>query len=91
MTDTLFKLLDLNNDGCVSRSELHTAAKRMGWHWKEAPIFALFNLLTIPEPITKKQFAGYLQQITNDSMGPYGTVLLNSPFFSSASQPGLLE
>ena len=88
MTDTLFKLLDLNNDGCVSRSELHTAAKRMGWHWQEAPIFALLDLLTILEPISKKQFAGYLQQITNDSMGPYGTVLLNSPFFSSASQPG---
>ena len=87
MADALFKLLDLNNDGRVSRSELHTAAERMGWHWQEAPIFALLDLLTIPEPITKKQFAGYLQQITDDSIGPYGKVLLNSPCFSSALPP----
>ena len=88
MTDTLFELLDLNHDGHVSRAELHTAAERMGWHWQEAPIFALLDLLTIPGPITKKQFAGYLQQITDDSMGPYGNVLLNSPCFSSVLPPG---
>ena len=87
MTDTLFELLDLNKDGRISRSELHTAAERMGWHWQEAPIFALLDLLTIAGPITKKQFAGYLQQIVDDSMGPYGKVLLNLPRFSSALPP----
>ena len=87
MTDTLFKLLDLDNDGQVSRSELHKAAESMGWHWQEAPVFALLDLLAIPAPITKKQFAGYLHQITGDSMGPYGHVLLNSPCFPAASLP----
>ncbi len=87
-TDALFKRLDLNQDGHVSRAELHTAAKRLGWHWQEAPLFALLDLLTIAEPITKKQFAGYLQQITDDAMGPYGNVLSNSPCFSSVLPPG---
>jgi nicotinamidase-related amidase len=86
--DSLFELLDLNHDGKVSRSELHTAAERLGWHWHEAPIFALLDLLTISAPITKKRFTGYLQQIADDPMGPYGRVLLNSPYFSPASPPG---
>jgi nicotinamidase-related amidase len=88
ITDALFELLDLNNDGQVSRSELNAAAERMGWHWHEAPFFALLDLLTIPDPITKKQFAVYLQQIADDSLGLYGNVLLNSPYFSSALPPG---
>ena len=53
MIDSLFEILDVNNDGAISRSDLHVAAKRMGWHWDEAPIFALLDLLTIPEPIRK--------------------------------------
>jgi hypothetical protein len=84
ITDSLFELLDLNKDGRVSRSELHTAAERMGWSWQEAPIFALLDLLTIPEPIPKKRFTDYLQQIADDPMGPYGKVLLNAPGFLSA-------
>lgn len=85
--DSLFVRLDLNKDGRVSRSELHTAAERMGWHWQEAPIFALLDLLTISDPITKKQFSVYLQQIADDPMGPYGRVLLNAPDYLSASRP----
>ena len=85
--DLLFERLDLNNDGRVSRSELHTAAVRMGWHWQEAPILALLDLLTISEPITKKQLTLYLQQIADDPMGPYGRVLLNAPDYLTASRP----
>ena len=85
--DLLFERLDLNRDGRVSRSELHTAAERMGWHWQEAPIFALLDLLTISEPITKKQFSVYLQQIADDPMGPYGMVLLNAPDYLTATRP----
>jgi nicotinamidase-related amidase len=85
--DSLFERLDLNKDGRVSRSELHTAAVRMGWHWQEAPIFALLDLLTISEPITKKKFSVYLQQIADDPMGPYGRVLLNAPDYLTASRP----
>ena len=72
-----------------SRSDLHIAAKRLGWHWYEAPIFALIDLLTIPGPIRKHQFAAYMQQVRNDPMGPYGKVLMNSAHFSSARSPRL--
>jgi nicotinamidase-related amidase len=59
----------------------------MGWHWQEAPILALLDLLTISEPITKKQFSVYLQQIADDPMGPYGRVLLNAPDYLSTLRP----
>ena len=85
--DSFFKRLDLNKDGRVSRSELHSAAERMGWYWKEAPILALLDLLTISGPITKKQFSEYMQQIADDPMGPYGRVLLNAPDYPTASRP----
>jgi len=81
MIDALFETLDLNKDGKLSRSELHTAAKRLGWHWNEAPILALLDLLTILEPIPKDNFTTYMHQIMEDPMGPYGKILLNSPHF----------
>ena len=87
IADALFELLDLNHDGGVSRSELHTAAKRMGWHWHEAPLLALLDLLTLREPIHRKQFTGIMHQIQKDPMGPYGEVLLKSPHFSKKSPP----
>ena len=82
MPDGLFEILDLNKDGELSRSELHRAAKRLGWHWHEAPVLALFDLLTIFNPIQKNKFLSCIRQIKEDSMGPYGKVLLNSPHFS---------
>ena len=89
MIASLFETLDVTNDGAISRSDLHLAAKRMGWHWEEAPIFALLDLLTIPEPIRKHQFDAYMQQVRDDPMGPYGMVLMNSAHFSSARSPRL--
>ena len=41
-------LFDLDRDGLLSRSELHSAARRLSWHWREAPFFALLDLLTTP-------------------------------------------
>ncbi len=49
----VFDLLDLNHDGELSRSELHVAAKRLKWHWNEAPLFALIELFSVPAPILK--------------------------------------
>jgi hypothetical protein len=80
-TDSLFDLLDLDHDGRLSRSELWSAAKRLGWHWREAPILALLDLLTLCEPIPRKQFTAIMHQIQKDPLGPYGEVLLNSPHF----------
>lgn len=87
MIDSLFEILDVTNDGAISRSDLHLAAKRMGWHWIEAPIFALLDLLTIREPIRKNQFTACMQQVAEDPMGPYGRVLMNSAHFSAAGSP----
>ena len=87
LTDPLFDQLDLNHDGYVSRSELHAAAARLGWQWREAPVLALLDLLTIHKPISSTQFNTILQQIKADPLGPYGKVLLNSPHFSKTTLP----
>ena len=84
---TLFDVLDLNRDGNLSRKELHTAALELGWHWREAPILALLDLLTLGEPISRRQFIAAMQQIQKDSRGPYGEVLLKSPHFSNRPPP----
>ena len=85
--DSLFDQLDLNSDGHVSRTELHAAAKQLGWHWYEAPILALLDLLTLCEPISRNQFTAAMKLIQEDSMGPYGEVLLKSPHFSNIPPP----
>jgi hypothetical protein len=78
----LFDILDLNKDDELSRSELHIAAKRLGWHWYEAPVFAVFDLLTILKPIQRVEFNAFMRKITEDPLGPYGKILLNAPHFS---------
>ena len=85
MSETLFEQLDLDNDGELSRAELYEATMRLGWHWREAPFFALLDLFTIQRPISKDEFDRYLNQAANDPLGPYGSVLLNSPHFHSRS------
>lgn len=80
-SDSLFGLLDLNHDGYLSRSELHSAAIRLGWHWNEAPLLALLDLLTIYQPLPHDQFVAVMRQIKEDLMRTYGRVLLNSPHF----------
>lgn len=78
----LFDILDLNRDGELSRSELHVAAKRLGWHWHEAPVFAVLDLLTLLNPIPRSTFNDYMNQMTGDPLGPYGELLLNAGHFS---------
>ena len=78
----LFDILDLNRDGALSRSELHVAANRLGWHWHEAPLFAVLDLLTLLQPIPRHTFNDYMNQMTEDPLGPYGEVLLNAANFS---------
>jgi nicotinamidase-related amidase len=84
--DTLFDQLDLNRDGAISRSELRIAAKQLGWHWNEAPLFAFLDLFSILQPIPKRQFTAYMQEIMEDHMGVYGQVLLKSPHFQANIQ-----
>jgi nicotinamidase-related amidase len=79
----LFNILDLNKNGELSRSELHVSARRMGWHWKQAPLLAVLDLLAVPQPISKNNFISYMTQIVEDPQGPFGKVLLNALHFSS--------
>ncbi len=81
----LFNILDLNKNGELSRSELHESAQRMGWHWNEAPVFAVLDLLTILKPVSGDDFIAYMTQIIEDPHGPYGKVLLNSQHFLSST------
>ena len=80
----LFDILDLEGNGVLSRSELHEMAPRMGWHWREAPLFAVLDLFTAVKPLSRDNFNTYMNQIIEDPNGPYGKVLLNLlPFLSS--------
>ena len=83
----LFNILDLNKNGELSRSELHESAQRMGWHWNEAPVLAVLDLLAVLKPISKNNFIAYMTQIIEDPHGPFGKVLLNSPHFLSSTYP----
>lgn len=89
----LFNRLDQDNNGELSRSELHESAHRMGWHWREAPVLAVLDLLTILKPISKNNFIDYMTQMMEDPHGPYGKVLLNSPHVlpTSASKRSIVS
>ena len=87
----LFNSLDLDQDGELSRSELHESARRMGWHWKEAPVLAVLDLFSVLNPISRNNFIAYMTQISEDSHGPYGKVLLNSPLFLSSTSSKKLK
>jgi hypothetical protein len=84
MLNKLFTRLDIEGDGEISRTELHEAAHQLGWHWPEAPLFAVLDLLTVKGPISRDRFATIMQRIQNDPLGPYGKVLLQSPVFTAA-------
>ncbi|MFC1849827.1 hypothetical protein ACFL27_06425 [candidate division CSSED10-310 bacterium] len=85
----LFNILDRDNDGVLSRAELHAAARLMGWHWQEAPLFAVLDLLSITNPIPEETFITYLTQIITDPQGVFGEVLLHTPYYSSERAPHL--
>ncbi len=81
MIASLFESLDLDHDGFISRQELYTSATAMEWGWQEAPLFAVLDLFTIRGPLSKERFSDYIEEITTDSLGPYGRVLRHAPLF----------
>ena len=83
--EELFNLLDLNQDGELSRAELHLAAQRLGWHWYHASLYAVLDLLTIRAPLSRSSFISYMNQISQDSYGPFGQVLLHSTYAANAA------
>jgi hypothetical protein len=76
----LFDILDIDRDDKLSRQELYRAARQLGWHWHEAPLFAVLDLITLFGPISRQSFISYLNQILEDPRGPYGRVLLNANY-----------
>jgi len=64
--------------------ELHEAARRLEWHWREAPVFAVLDLFTAAKPMSRNKFIAFMDQIKEDPYGPFGKVLLDlHPFLSS--------
>jgi hypothetical protein len=53
--------------------------QRLGWHWREAPVFAVLDLLSIQEPIPKKTCA-YLGEMTEDPSGRPGRTFRTDSF-----------
>ncbi len=84
--DQLFESLDLDKDGELSRAELHAAARRFGWGWREAPVYAVLDLFTSQGPLIRKDFLSHMTQILQDPLGPYGRVLLNAPRTTDLSE-----
>jgi len=81
--EELFNLLDVNRDNELSRAELHQAAQSLGWHWYQAPLYAVLDLLTIPAPLSNSAFISFMNQILRDPDGPYGRVLLHSELYTN--------
>ncbi|MEJ2202394.1 MAG: hypothetical protein P8X63_15465 [Desulfuromonadaceae bacterium] len=73
--EELFAVLDLDGDGCLSRDELHRAASAFGWHWQQAPFFALMDYLTLCGPLAREEFVSCMSLIGEDPHGVYGRVL----------------
>jgi hypothetical protein len=81
--EELFNLLDVNRDKELTRRELRQAAQSLGWHWHQAPLYAVLDLLTIRSPLSISTFISYMNQILRDPDGPYGRVLLNSGLYTN--------
>lgn len=77
--DDLFFSLDLDGDGELSGDDLRAAAGRQGWHWREAPLYAVLHRLTLDNPLPRDAFGARLSQMAGDPYGPYGQVLQSAP------------
>jgi hypothetical protein len=73
--DVLFRELDLDGDGKLSRDDIHRAALHFGWQWPQASIFALLDLMTLRAPLDEDVFITNMVKVYSDPEGPYGEVL----------------
>jgi hypothetical protein len=86
--DELFDVLDLNSDGALSRAELGRAARQLGWHWHQAPFYAVLDFLIIRAPLSRAAFVSCLERMARDPHGPYGEVLRTASHFPDLRTPG---
>jgi hypothetical protein len=77
--DVLFRELDMDGDGKLSRDDIHRAALHSGWHWQQASLFALLDLMTLRAPLDEDAFISCMVKISQDPDGPYGEVLRMVP------------
>lgn len=82
--DELFDALDLGSDGELSRAELHSAARHLGWHWPQAPLYAVLDLMTVREPLARDAFVHHMTRIARDPHGPFGEALRSFSHIASS-------
>jgi hypothetical protein len=75
--DDLFDSLDRDGDGRICREDLRRAARDQGWHWREAPLYAVLDALTLAAPLEREALTRLVAEIVRDPRGPYGRVLRN--------------
>ncbi len=75
MHHELFAALDSDGDGKLTPQDLRSSARRLRWHWREAPVYAVLHRLAIDEPLLPDTFAEIIDTIRADPLGPYGDVL----------------
>ncbi len=73
--DEFFDALDLDADGRLSRADLGAAARRLGWGWPEAPLYAALDFLTVRALLVRATFRAALETMAGDPRGPFGEVL----------------
>ena len=75
MDSQLFAALDNDADGRLTIDDLSSSARHLGWHWREAPVYAVLHRLALDEPLLPDSFAEIMRAIRSDPLGPYGGVL----------------
>jgi hypothetical protein len=85
-TNDLFNALDLDADGKLSGGDLRAATKLLGWHWPEAPLYAVLHALTLRQPLPRDAFLQRLREMVEDEHGPFGRVLFATPLHAALAK-----
>ena len=73
--DVIFREMDLDGDGKLTRDDIYHAAVHFGWQWQQASIYALLDLMTLRGPIDEETFIAQMITAAGDREGAYGEAL----------------